>query len=366
MNQQTGSINSMVLVEKRNGYLCICIDPKDLNQALKREHFQIPTKEVILSKLAGAKWFTRMDATAGFHQIMLDEKSSLMTTFNTPFGRYCYLRLPMGICSAPEIFHKSVYQHLEDLSGVCVFMDDIIIWGSSVEEHDECLETVLRRLTKIGLRMNFDKCVFRQNELLYLGEMITQQRVRPDPSKVQAIKDMPIPQDRKDLQRALGMVTYMARFVPNLSARTAVLRALLRKDVSWQWHPEHDKAWEDVKQILSNHPVLQYYDETTPLKVSTDASKDGIGSALLQEVDGHWMPVAYASRAMTESERSYAQIEKEMLGVVYGCERFHCYTYGRTFTVETDHKPLIVILHGHPAGSRITRDSARASEIQCT
>ena len=174
--------------------------------------------------------------------------------------------------------------------------------------------------------------------------MITQQGVRPDPSKVQAIRDMPIPQDRKDLQRALGMVTYMAQFVPNLLARTAVLRALLRKDVSWQWHPEHDKAWEDVKQILSNHPVLQYYDETKPLKVSTDASKDGIGSALLQEVDGHWMPVAYASRAMTESERNYAQIEKEMLGVVYGCERFHCYTYGRTFTVETDHKPLIAII----------------------
>ena len=130
-DQPTDWVNSLVITEKKNGQIRLCIDPKDPNKAIKREHFQLPTKEEILSKLTGAKFFFKMDATAGFHQITLDEKSSLMTTFNTPFGRYRYLRLPMGICSAPEVFHKNVYQHLENLKGVAVYIDDIIVWGEN-------------------------------------------------------------------------------------------------------------------------------------------------------------------------------------------------------------------------------------------
>ena len=157
VNEPTDWINSMVMTEKKNGDVRICIDPKDLNMAIKREHFQIPTKEEILGELAGAKYFSKIDATAGFHQIELDEKSSMMTTFNTPFGRYRYLRLPMGICSAPEVFHKTVNQCIEDLDGVCVYMDDIIVWGSTIEHHDERLEKAVKKLVQIGLRLNKDK-----------------------------------------------------------------------------------------------------------------------------------------------------------------------------------------------------------------
>ena len=304
VNEPTDWVNSMVMTEKKNGDVRICIDPKDLNMAIKREHFQIPTKEEILGELAGAKYFSKMDATAGFHQIELDEKSSMMNTFNTPFGRYRYLRLPMGICSATEVFHKTVYQCLEDLDGVCVYMDDIIVWGSTIEQHDERLEKAVKKLVQMGLRLNKDKCYFRQPELPYLGEVVTAQGVKPDPAKVQAIEDMPTPKDQSDLQRILGLVTYMSRFIPNISNRTSVLRSLLEKDADWQWLPEHEKAWQGIKHILSSHPVLQYYDERKPVKLSSDASKDGIGEALLQETDGQWMPVAYASRAMTSAERN--------------------------------------------------------------
>ena len=261
VNEPTDWVNSMVMTEKKNCDVRICIDPKDLNMAIKREHFQIPTKEEILGELAGAKYFSKMDATAGFHQIELDEKSSMMTTFNTPFGRYRYLRLPMGICSAPEVFHKTVYQCLEDLDGVCVYMDDIIVWGSTIEQHDERLEKAVKKLVQTGLRLNKDKCYFRQPELPYLGEVVTAQGVKPDPAKVQAIEDMPTPKDQSDLQRILGLVTYMSRFIPNMSNRTSVLRSLLEKDADWQWLPEHEKAWQGIKHILSSHPVLQYYDE---------------------------------------------------------------------------------------------------------
>ncbi|KAK2143360.1 hypothetical protein NP493_4554g00000 [Ridgeia piscesae] len=343
VDEPTEWVNSLVIVEKANGQMRLCIDPKDLNKEIKREHFQIPTKEEILGKLENAKYFSKMDATAGFHQIQLDKKSSMLTTFNTPFGRYRYLRLPMGICSAPEVFHKTMHQFLEDFEGVSVYMDDIIVWGSTEAEHDERLEKTLERLTQVGLVLNVDKCYFRQAELPYLGEVVTQDGVKPDPEKVQAVTDMPTPTNATELQRVLGMVTYLGRYIPNLSARTAPLRSLLGKDIEWQWNAEQEAAWIGIKEALTKHPVLQYYDESKAIKVSSDASKDGIGAVLLQETKGEWMAVAYASRSMTTAEKNYAQIEKEQLSVVFACERFHSYIYGRRVLVETDHKPLISI-----------------------
>ena len=343
VNEPTDWVNSLVIAEKSNGKMRLCIDPKDLNKEIKREHFQIPTKEEILGKLANASCFSKLDATAGFHQIRLDRPSSLLTTFNTPYGRYRYLRLPMGICSAPEVFHKTVHQFLEDCEGTSIYMDDVIIWGSTVEEHDQNLTKTLQKLSEVGLVLNFDKCVYRQPELSYLGEVITINGVKPDPQKVQAIEDMQTPTNVTELQRVLGLVTFLGRYIPNLSARTAPLRQLLEKDIDWQWHSEQESAWNGIKEILSKHPVLQYYDESKALKVSSDASKDGIGAVLLQETNGEWMPVAYASRSMTKAEKNYATIEKEQLGVVFACERFHVYIYGRKTTVETDHLPLISI-----------------------
>ena len=165
--------------------------------------------------------------------------------------------------------------------------------------------------------------------------------MKPDPQKVQAIEDMQTPTNVTELQRVLGLVTFLGRYIPNLSARTAPLRQLLEKDIDWQWHSEQESAWNGIKEILSKHPVLQYYDESKALKVSSDASKDGIGAVLLQETNGEWMPVAYASRSMTKAEKNYATIEKEQLGVVFACERFHVYIYGRKTTVETDHLPSL-------------------------
>ena len=154
---------------------------------------------------------------------------------------------------------------------------------------------------------------------------------------------MPTPRNVTELQWALGLATYLGKFIPSLSARTPVLRTLIAQDTDWQWRPEHESAWCDLKRIFMSEPDLQYFDERKEVRLSSDALKDGLGAALLQEVNGKWMPVAYASRAMTSAERNYAQIEKEMLGVVFACKRFHCYVYGRQFVVETGHKTLISI-----------------------
>ena len=224
VTEPTDWVNSLVIVEKANGQMRLCIDPKDLNTVVKREHFQIPTKEEILGKLRDAKWFSKLDATAGFHQIKLDRPSSMLTTFNTPFGKYRYLRFPMGICSAPDVFHKTLHQFLEEFDGITVYMDDIIVWGSTAEEHDERLTKALERLSKVGLVLNAEKCVFRRPEIEYLGEVVTQDGVKPDPNKIQAITEMPTPRDVLELQHVLGMVTYLGRFIPNMSVRTAALR----------------------------------------------------------------------------------------------------------------------------------------------
>ena len=155
---------------------------------------------------------------------------------------------------------------------------------------------------------------------------------------MQAIKEMSVPSDVTELQRPLGLT--MGKFIPILSSRTSVLRALLVQDAEWQWQPEHEAAWVDLKTVLMAEPVLQYLDDSPVVRLSCDASHDGLGAALLHQRDGVWMPVAYSSTAMTRTEEDYAQIEKEMLGVTFACERFDCYVYGHEFVVETDHKSL--------------------------
>ena len=141
------------------------------------------------------------------------------------------------------------------------------------------------------------------------------------------------------------MVTYVGRFIPNLSVISTPLRALIMKSVDWEWNKEQKDAFENLKQLMTKNPVLQFYDDTNHIKVSIDACKSGIGAVMLQQFDNDWMPIAYASRALSESEQNYPMIEKELLGVVFGCERFHGHVYGRSITVKTDHKPLIAIIN---------------------
>ena len=174
----------------------------------------------------------------------------------------------------------------------------------------------------------------------YLGHKLTGEGLQPDQTKIEAIIGMPAPQDKLGVQRLLAMVNYLAKFIPGMSEITALLRELLKKHVPWHWTANHQAAFEKIKEILSTDRVLRYYDVTKPVVLQTDASSKGLGAVLLQ--DG--FPVAYASRTMTTTQERYAQIEKELLAVVFACERFHQYIYGKTVEVHSDHKPLENIL----------------------
>ncbi|VDI69620.1 Hypothetical predicted protein [Mytilus galloprovincialis] len=332
-------IHPPLIVEKADGKLRICLDPKDLNRAIKREHFILPRQEEITAKLAGAKYFSKLDASSGFWNIKLDEESSNLCAFNTPFGRFKFLRLPFGIKSASEVFHKAVCKILHGLNGVESFIDDILVWGCTKEEHDKRLKEVLERIRTANLKLRRDKCEMGISEVTYFGHRYTREGLKIDDNKVKAITEMKSPTTKKELERFLGMVTYIAKFVPNFSSNTAVLRDLLKKDVPFQWDDNHDKTFKDLKTLITNSPVLRYFNDTKPVKLSVDASQNGLGAVLLQKE----LPIEYASRALTTSQKNWAQIEKELYAIVFGCERFHQYVYGRTIEVETDHKPLEAI-----------------------
>ncbi|KAL7851936.1 hypothetical protein SRHO_G00177210 [Serrasalmus rhombeus] len=343
--EPTDWVNSMVCVRKKNGDLRVCIDPKDLNENIKREHYQIPKREEITSEMSGAKYFTKLDASQGFWQVKLDEDSTKYCTFNTPYGRYSFLRLPFGIVSASEIFHRAMEHVIEALEGVRVYIDDIIIWGSSIQEHNERLTKVLQSIRRNGLKLNKCKCQFAVQEIVFLGDKLTTQGIKPDEEKVSAIQNMSRPLNKKGVLRVMGMVNFLGKFIPNLAAKTSHLRELLHKENEFRWTVNHEREWQNLKTALTTAPVLTFFDTTKSIKISTDASKDGLGAVLLQAEGDQWKPVAYASRTMTESECRYAQIEKECLGLVFGLERFHGYVYGLpNFTVETDHRPLIAII----------------------
>ena len=343
ISEPTNWVNSLVVVKKKTGKLRVCLDPRDLNRAIKRQHFKLPTREEIMSRFAGAKIFSKMDASQGFYQLKLDKESSLKCTFNTPFGRYRYLRLPFGISSAPEVYSHAMRMMFEGMSNVDTSMDDIIVWGKTKQEHDSALLKVLEVAQKNNLKLNRQKCEFGVSELTFLGDILSSDGIKPDPIKVAAINNMEKPSDKQGVQRFLGMVTYLAKWIPDLSTVTNPLRQLLIEKNEWQWGPEQDKAWESLKNLISSPPVLQFYDPQKPIKLSSDASKNGLGAVIMQLHDDEWKPVAYAARAMLDAETRYAQIEKELLSIVFACERFHQFIYGTSVQAETDHKPLVTL-----------------------
>jgi hypothetical protein len=333
-------VNSIVVVEKPNGSIRICLDPKNLNEAILQEHFPMQTADDIIADMAGAQYFSKLDASSGYWQIKLDEPSSELLTIQTLFGRYKFNRLAFGVKSASKVFQRKISEIIEGLEGCKNNQDDIIIWGHSKEEHDERLKGVLDRIREANLKLNKQKCVFCVQELKFLGHTLTAYGVKPDEVKVRAVMEMPVPENKSDLRRFMGMVTYLGKFLPNLSTVSALLRHLLQDDIKWNWTEQHESALESIKKLIMQSPVLKYFDPKLDTKISVDASETGLGAVLLQKHGDDWFPIAFASRAMTIRVKNYAQIEKETLAIVFGTHRFHDYSYGKRFKVETDHKPL--------------------------
>jgi hypothetical protein len=280
----------------------LCIDFTRLNESVKRENFPLPATDQFLAQLDGATVFSRLDCNNGFHQIELDEKSQELTTFITPFGRFCYKRLPFGISSGPEIFHREMWHILSGIPGVIVDIDDMLVSGRNKKEHDARLIAVLSNMHEVRVTLN-DKCVFATDRVKFLGHIITPEGIHIDEAKVEAITKFPRPENVADLRRLLGMVNHLAKFASHLAEISQPLRELLKKDVEWIWDAPQEQAFQQIKVKLSTAPVLAHYSAEKPTKVSADASSYGLGGVLLQKEGQEWKPVFYALRSLSDTEK---------------------------------------------------------------
>ena len=236
-----------------------------------------------------------------------------------------------GISSLLEVWQQRMNQVIEGLEHVEVIADDFLIYGigNTIEEavvnHDHNLKAFLKRARERGLKLNPTKIKLRRTSVPFIGHLLTNKGIAADPEKTAAIVNMPTPRNAKSLQEFLGMVQYLSKFLLSLSQVTEPLRQLVCKDVQWCWLPTHDEAVSKLKQMICKAPVLKYFDRTKEITLQCDASESGLSFSLLQE----GQPVAYGACGLTLAEKNYAQIEKEILAIVVGCEKFEQYIYAQ-------------------------------------
>ena len=339
--EPTPWVSSVTYPVKSTGEVRPCLDARDLNKAIIRENHKPQTVEEIAHQLAGAVVFTKADALKAFLQVHLTEASSKLLVINTHKGRYRFKRMPFGAKMSQDVFQMKMDLIMEKCPGVISIHDDIVIYGTSDQDHDSNLINLMNVAQLEGLVLNSKKLELKRPRVSFFGAEYSADGMHPCPKKIQGITEMTPPTDKQQLASFIGMVTYMGNFVPHLSHHTEPLRAMLKQDAIFNWDPMANDSFQRIKNLIAktaNQP-LKYYDRTKPVTVQADASQRGLGACLIQ--DGQ--PIAFASKSLTDTETRYANIERELLAIVFACQRFNTYVLGRPFTVESDHKPLEMI-----------------------
>ena len=333
----------IVAVVKSDGKsIRLCADFKEtLNPACAMTQYPLPVPEDIFTTLSRGQAFSTLDLSSAYHQLKLSEESQKLLVINTHKGLYAYQRLQFGLHSAVGIFQRAMENVLKDIPGCAVYLDDIIITGSTLAEHRSNLEAVLHRLGEAGLRLNREKCTFLQPEVKYLGHKISAEGVHPLDEKIDSVQSFPTPKDKSEVATFCGMVKYYHRFLPHAASVLAPLYDLQKKDASWRWTQKEMDSFQAAKDLLMSNTLLCHYDPRKKLSLTTDASSYGLGAVLEQECEGGMQPLCYASRTLSPAEKNYSQTEKEGLAVVWAVTKFSKYLLGRTFDVFTDHKPLL-------------------------
>jgi hypothetical protein len=298
VTEPTRWVSALLVVAKANSGIRIVIDPRPLNKALVRSTYCMPTIDDLLPKLSGVKVFSTVDAKDGFFHLKLDEESSYLTTCDSIIGRIRWLRMPNGISVAPEVFQARIHSALTHLRGVHCIADDVLITGKgeTVEEaqrdHDANLIAFLNRCRQKRIKLNRKKVKLNRSSVTFMGHELTENGLRPSAQKIEAIVKMPSPTDKTSLQRLLGFATFLARYCKNFSETTAVLRELLVKDHEFSWSDRHDAAFNQLKQMLTSAPVLQYFSTAEGITIQADASQYALGAVLVQKIKLWNMPHA--------------------------------------------------------------------------
>lgn len=340
----------------------VVIDYRRLNDVTVNEVYPIPLITDILDQLGHSKYFSTLDLVSGFHQICLNPADSAKTGFtvtnsNGTSGHYEFVRMPFGLKNAPSTFQRLMNTVLSGLQGLhCyVYLDDCIVYSHDLDSHIQKLKLVFDKFREFNLKMQPDKCEFLRREVSYLGHMITDKGVSPNPEKIKAISEFPVPQNAKDIKSFLGLTGYYRRFIDNFSKITKPLTCLLKKDIPFIWSQEQEFSFNFLKEKLITAPILQYPDFTQPFVVTTDASNYAVGAILSQGEIGNDKPIAYASRTLNKAEGNYSTTEKELLAILFGINTFRPYLYGYRFKIVTDHRPLVWLFNAKDPGGRLLR-----------
>lgn len=329
----------VLLVRKKDGTWRFCIDYRQLNELTVKHKYPMPIVDELLDELAGAGWFTKLDLRSGYHQIRMAEGEQQKTAFQTHQGLYEFTVMPFGLTNAPATFQSLMNDvFAEQLrKSVLVFVDDILIYSRTLAEHLSHLRTVFNLLIQNKLLVKRSKCSFARQELEYLGHIIGSAGVSTDPSKLTAIQNWPMPKTVKALRGFLGLTGYYRKFVKHYGILAQPLTHLLKKGTLFLWGPQHQQAFEILKQAMISTPVLALPDFATPFVLETDACNTGIGAVLMQ----HDHPVAFMSKALSVRNQTLSAYEKECVAILMAVEKWRSYLQHQPFIIRTDHKSLL-------------------------
>lgn len=354
----------VVLVNKKDGTVRFCVDYRKLNAITKKDVYPLPRIDDALASFHDVRYFSTLDLICGYWQVPVRKSDQEKTAFVTHNGLYEFTVMPFGLSNAPATFQRLMDMVLAGLKwkSCLVYLDDIIVFSRTYEEHLTHLEEVFQRLEEHELRLKPSKCYLCYNEIIYLGHRISKDGVAPDPAKVEAITKMPKPRDITELRSFLGLCNYYRNFIHNFADKMSPLYNITKSNMHFQWLDQHDNVFKQIKEELTREPILRHPDFNFPFIIQTDASNVGIGAVLVQWINDEYRVIQYISRILQAPERKWSTREKEALAILWACEQFRPYIIGSHFTVETDHQSLKWLLEAK-APARLVRWALRLSEF---
>ena len=332
-----------VVVGKKDGSIRMCQDFRKVNEVTEKFSFPMADPQTIFDSLSGSSVFSSLDLGQAYYQVYVDEASQLKTAFSTKKGQFCYNRMPFGLSTAPATFQRLMHILLDDIlyNGVAAYLDDVLIYGKTIEEHNRNLEEVFKRIKLAGLRINPKKCSFYKSELIFLGHKISAEGISTNNNMIKRIIEVEIPKCSKQLRSFLGLANYYRKFVPNFAEIAKPLYEATKgheKDI--KWNDDCEESFRKLKHALSSAPILAFPNKVDYFILDTDACFSGIGAVLSQVQNGCEKVIAYGSRLLSAHEKGYCVTRKELLAIYEYVLYFRHYLYGKKFDIRTDHKAL--------------------------
>ena len=366
----------VVIVDKKDGSKRFCVDFRKLNQVTKKNSYPLPVIDDILALLGKAKYFTSLDLKSGYWQVLMNESDKEKTAFACHRGLFEFNVMPFGLSNAPAVFQELMSVVLQGLGDFAIaYLDDILVFSPTLEDHLQHLDTIFDRLRKHDLKLKLKKCNFLESETNYLGFIIGKDGIKPDPKKVEAIGSLPIPTCVREVRSFIGMSSYYRRFIPNFSEIAEPIIALTKKHAHYKWSAKHDEAFQYLKDSLSVVPLLAYPDTNKPYTLYTDASGTCIGACLTQSCDmaddeipnvSNEKPIYYLSHKLSKTQCKWSTVEKEAYAIHFALQKLDHYLHGAQFVIKTDHKPLKYLLESPMQNKKIQLWALSMAGYNCT